>query len=127
MTKNRRDVLISLLAIAIIVFGSRYAVMRERLRHADLHAWYQQENATEFGGHLQDASVQWGYLKEKNAGGITYQLTDDSFVIVLDRSSNTSETKARETLKHESCHIATWDEQADHGPRWTACMAGKTE
>jgi hypothetical protein len=127
MTKNRRDILISLLALAIIVFGIRYAVVRERLRHADLHAWYQQENATEFGGQLQDASVQWGYLKEKNAEGITYQLTDDSFVIVLDRSSNTSEKKARETLKHESCHIATWDEKADHGPRWSACMAGKIE
>ena len=127
MTKNRRDILISLLALAVIVFAVRYAMMRERLRHADLHAWYQQENATEFGGALQDAAVQWGYLKEKNAEGITYQLTDDSFVIVLDRSSNTSETKARETLKHESCHIATWDEKTDHGPRWTACMAGKTE
>jgi hypothetical protein len=127
MNQNSRDILISLLALAVIVFGIRYAVMRERLRRADLHAWYQQENATDFGGQLQDASVQWGYLKEKNAGGITYQLTDDSFVIVLDRSSNTSEKKARETLKHESCHIATWDEKADHGPRWTACMAGKTE
>ena len=127
MNKNSRDILISLLALAVIVFGIRYAVMRERLRRADLHAWYQQENATDFGGQLQDASVQWGYLKEKNAGGITYQLTDDSFVIVLDRSSNTSEKKARETLRHESCHIATWDEKADHGPRWTACMAGKTE
>jgi hypothetical protein len=127
MTKYTRDVLISLVAVAVIFFGIRYAAMRERLRRADLHAWYQQENATEFGGQLQDASVQWGYLKDKNAEGITYQLTDDSFVIVLDRSSNTSEKKARETLKHESCHIATWDEKADHGPRWIACMAGKTE
>jgi len=127
MSKKACEIFISFLALAVIFFGIRYAAMRERLRHADLHAWYQQENATEFGGQLQDASVQWGYLKEKNAEGITYQLMDDSFVIVLDRSSNTSETKARETLKHESCHIATWDEKADHGPRWTACMAGKTE
>jgi len=99
--------LISILALAVIVFGIRYAVMRERLRRTDLHAWYQQENATVFGGQLQDASVQWGYLKEKNAEGITYQLTDDSFAIILDQNSNTSESKARETLKHEACHIYT--------------------
>ena len=50
MTKNTRDISISLLALAVIIFGIRYAVMRERLRRADLHSWYQQENAEFFGG-----------------------------------------------------------------------------
>jgi len=127
VNKYARDLLISLVALAVIVFGIRYHMMRERLRHADLHSWYQQENSTTFGGQLQDASVKWGYLKDKDAEGITYRLNDDSFVIVLDRNSNTSESKARETLKHEACHVANWDEKADHGPLWQACMAGKTE
>ena len=53
MTKNTRDVLISLLALAVIVLGIRYHVMRQRLRHADLHAWYQQDNAELFGACFQ--------------------------------------------------------------------------
>jgi hypothetical protein len=38
VTKNTRDIVISLVALAVIVFGIRYHMMRERLRHADLHA-----------------------------------------------------------------------------------------
>ncbi len=127
LNKNTRDIFISLVAIAVIVFGIRYAIMRERLSRADLHAWYQQENATEFGGQLQDASVQWGYLKEQNAEGITYKMTDDSFAIVLDRSTNTSESEARDTLRHEACHVATWGEEPKHGPKWQACMSRRID
>ena len=127
MNKNTRDILISLLALAVIASGIRYHMMRERLSHADLHSWYQQENATEFGGQLQDASVQWGYLKEQNAEGITYKMTDDSFAIVIDRSTNTSESEARDTLRHEACHVATWEEEPKHGPKWQACMSRRID
>ena len=127
LNKNARDILISLIALAVIIFGIRYHIMRERLSHADLHAWYQPENTTAFGGSLQDASVEWGELREKNAEGITYRYEDDSFAIVIDRNQNTSEGEARDTLKHEACHLATWGEEPSHGPRWRACMAGKTE
>jgi len=127
MTKNSREILISLSAIAVIIFGIRYAVMRERLRHADLHAWYQRDNSELFSGKLPDARVEWSDLSDDNDAGKTYQLTDDSFVILLDRKQNTSESEARDTLKHEACHVATWGEEPVHGPRWTACMASKTE
>ena len=123
MNKNTRDILISLLALAVIIFGIRYVVMRERLRRADLHAWYQQENATAFGGSLQDASVEWGDLRQDDAEGITYKYDDDSFAIVLDQSTNTSESEARDTLRHEACHVATWGEEPKHGPKWQACMS----
>jgi hypothetical protein len=62
-----------------------------------IHAWYQQENATAFGGSLQDADVEWEDPREENAEGITYRYADDSFAIVIDRNSNTSESQARET------------------------------
>jgi len=127
MTKNARDSLISLLALAVIFFGVRYAVLRERLRHAGLHAWYQQDNSELFGGKLPDARVEWSDLSDDNDVGKTYLLTDDFLVILLDRKQNTSEDEARETVKHEACHVATWGENPSHGPRWTACMAGKTE
>jgi hypothetical protein len=127
LTKNTRDILISLLALAVIVFGIRYAIMRERLRRADLHAWYQQDNAELFGGKLPDARVEWSDLSEDNDEGKTYQLTDDSFVIALDRNSNTSESEARDTLRHESCHVATWGENPIHGPKWQACMSRRID
>jgi len=125
MTKNCRDILISLVALAVIVFGIRYHVMRERLRHADLHSWHQQENATAFGGNLQDASVEWGDPREEKAEGITYRYSDDSFAITIDRNSNTSESHTRETLRHEVCHVATWGDE--HGPKWQACMSQRID
>ncbi len=127
MTKDARDILISLLALAVIVFGIRYHIMRERLRHADLHSWYQRDNAELFGSKLPDARVEWSDLSEDNDEGKTYQLTDDSFVILLDPKQNTSESEARDTLRHEACHVATWGEEPKHGPKWQSCMAGKTE
>jgi hypothetical protein len=80
------------------------------------------ENATEFGGQLQGASVQWGDLREEHAEGITYRYADDSFEIVIDRYTNTSEDEARDTLRHEACHVTTWGEEPAHGTRWQACM-----
>jgi len=127
LNKNTRDILISLIALAVIIFGIRYAIMRERLSRADLHAWYQQENETEFAGSLQDASVEWGDLREESAEGITYRYADDSFAIVLDRSTNTSESEARDTLRHEACHVATWEEEPVHGPKFRACMSQRTD
>jgi len=123
MTKNRRDMLISLVALAVIFFGIRYAVTRERLRHADLHAWYQRDNSELFSGKLPDARVEWSDLSDDNDAGKTYQLGDDSFVILLDRKQNMSESEARDTLKHEACHVATWGENPAHGPKWQACMS----
>ena len=99
--------------------------MRERLRRTDLHAWYQQDNAELFEGNLPDARVEWSDLTEDDDAGKTYQLEDGSFVILLDRNQHTSISEARDTVKHEACHVATWGDEAQHGPRWTACMAGK--
>jgi hypothetical protein len=127
MTKNARDLSISILAVAVIVFGIRYHLKRERLRRTDLHAWYQRDNAELFEGKLPDARVEWSDLSKDNDAGETYQLEDDSFVILLDRKQNTSESEARDTVKHEACHVATWGEEPAHGPKWQACMAAKTE
>jgi len=76
---------------------------------------------------LHDARVEWSDLSEDNDEGKTYQLTDDSFVILLDPKQNTSESGAGETLRHEVCHVASGGEDSVHGSRWKACMAGKTE
>jgi Pentapeptide repeats (8 copies)/SprT-like family len=78
---------------------------------------------------IRPGSVAWKKLERINGWTSTPapSLTDDSFSIVLDRGSNTSEKEARDTLRHEMCHVSTWGEEPSHGPRWQACMAGKTE
>jgi len=71
--------------------------------------------------------VKWGDLRQDDAEGETYQLTDDSFLIILDGSQNTSERKGRDTLKHEACHVATWKEEPVHGPKFQACMSRRID
>jgi len=118
----RWRILVSLLSMAIICFGVGYAVGRERLRDPDhLHALYQETNKQFFGGQLCDVEVKSHDLSDEDAAGITYQEMPDRFVIVLD-------PKLR-TIRHEACHVATWDfmDPNDvhgdvHGPPFQECM-----
>src|SRR5208337_909380 len=60
--------------LAVLLAGAKYAVARERLRHADLHEVYQRINQQYFSGRLPDAFVHWGHLD--NAIGRTYTYQD---------------------------------------------------
>jgi len=123
-------ILVSLLSLAIICFGVGYAVGRERLRDPDhLHALYQETNKQFFGGQLPDVELKARDLSDQNAEGITYQELPDRFVILLDPKWNTSENEALRTMRHEACHVATWDlmdpsdvHGAVHGPPFQECM-----
>jgi hypothetical protein len=121
----RAKALVSLLSLAVICFGVRYAIGRERLRSPDhLHALYQETNKDFFGGQLPDVVVKVEDLSEAKAEGETYMETQDLFVIVLDPKWNTSEDEALHTMRHESCHVATWGREPDeHGPIFQECMA----
>src|SRR5712664_4211048 len=122
----RWRILVSLLSLAVICCGVRYAVGRERLRDPHhLHALYQETNKEFFGGQLHDVEVKSHDLTEENAEGITYQETENRFVIVLDPKWNTSEEEALDTMRHEACHVATWDVMDPndvHGPPFQGCM-----
>jgi hypothetical protein len=87
-------------------------------------ALYQETNKQFFGGQLPDVELKAHDLSDQNAEGITYQETEDRFVIVLDPKWNTSEAEALDTMRHEACHVATWEEQEPdpHGPKFQACM-----
>ncbi len=105
----RWRILVSLLSLATICFGVRYAVGRERLRRPDyLHALYQETNKEFFDGQLPDVVLKVEDLSASDAEGVTYKETEDAFVIVLDPNWNTSEDEALRTMRHESCHVATW-------------------
>jgi hypothetical protein len=120
----RVRILVSLLSLAVIFFGVRYAVGREHLRSPDhLHALYQETNKKFFDGKLQDVVLKVEDLSNDNAEGVTYKKTEDTFVVVLDPKWNTSEDEALDTMRHESCHVATWGEEPEqHGPRFQECM-----
>lgn len=122
----RWRILVSLLSLAVICCGVGYAVGRERLRNPDhLHALYQQTNKDFFGGQLSDVDVKSYDLSDYDAEGITYKEMEERFVIVLDPHWNTSETEALDTMRHEACHVATWDATDPndmHGPPFQGCM-----
>ncbi len=115
-----------LVPLAVICFGVRYAVGREQLRNPNhLHTLYQETNKEFFGGQLRDVVVESRLLSDYKAEGITYQESEDKFVIVLDPYWNTSEAEALNTMRHEACHVATWDvmdPNDPHGPPFQECM-----
>jgi|SRR6516164_11813789 hypothetical protein len=113
--------LVSIVALAVIVGGCKYAVVRESLRHADLNAWYTEINANKFQSRLPNANVSWGGLADGWLGSTTGH-SDGSFEIVLDPITVTTEREAREVLRHEACHVATWAESEAHGVKWQACV-----
>lgn len=121
MSARLAQYLVSIAALAVIVGGCEYAVARESLRHADLYAWYMEINAKQFQGQLPDAHVLWGGLTNGWLGS-TQGYADGSFEIVLDPNTVTTECEAREVLRHEACHIATWAEPEAHGVLWQSCM-----
>ena len=122
----RINIIISVLALAAIVWGVRFAIAQEHRRTPQyLQAMYQELNEKVFENTLPTARLEWGDLTD--AMGQTSQEGDDSFVIRVDRETNFSlwvDDELRDTVEHEACHIATWGaEQDDHGPRWQACMS----
>jgi len=120
----RVRVLVSLLSLGVICFGVRYAIGRERLRTPEyIHALYQETNKDFFDGQLPDVAVKVEDLSEAKAEGETYKESEELFVIVLDPKWNTSEDEALHTMRHESCHVATWGQEPDpHGPLFQECM-----
>ena len=112
--------LVSIVALAVILFGCRYAYGRERLRKTDLHAWYQQDNAQFFDGQLPDADVHWGNLQKEEWLGVTTG-ENGRLEVVLDHYESTTESEARAVLHHEECHCATLGEEPIHGPQFQAC------
>lgn len=126
---KRTNLAVSILAVATILFGVRYAVARERLRDPQyLHWIYADENKQHFGNALPDAHLRSGDLADLDKEdtytlGVTYTLDENYFVIVLAPKWNTTEAETRKTIQHEACHVATWEKEDDaHGPLFQDCM-----
>ncbi len=113
---------ISVAALAVIIFGCRYAYGRERLRNS-LSVWYGEDNVRYFDGQLPPVYLRWDNLQSEDALGITQTNENGYLEVVLDFYQLRSDQDAREVLHHEMCHIATWGSEPVHGPAFQTCMA----
>lgn len=124
----RINIVISALALIAIIWGVRFAVAQEHRRTLEfLQGKFQEINQTFFENSLPTARVEWADLTDADAMGLTFQESDDSFVIQVDRKTNFGffgDDELTDTVEHEACHIATWGAEQDaHGPAWQGCMA----
>ena len=121
----RINIAVSLVALTTIVWCVRFAVTQEHRRTPEfLQSKYQELNRTFFENSLPTARVEWADLTDADAMGRTIRESDDMFVILVDRNSNFDDEDLDDTVRHETCHIATWWKEQDmHGPVFQACMA----
>jgi hypothetical protein len=117
---RRFDISVGLLSLAAISSSAGYAVSRESFHNTDLPALYQRINTESFNGALPRADVHWATLD--NMYGET-EGHDQWFVIEIDRDKVQNDGKLVEIMRHEICHVATMDKDAEpHGELWQACM-----
>lgn len=124
----RVNIAISLLALMAIVWGVRFAIAQEHRRTPQyLQGMYQELNKQFFENALPAARFEWADLADADAMGQTFQESDDSFVIQVDRKSHFNfwnDDELLDTVRHEICHVAVWNKEPDaHGASWQACMS----
>lgn len=89
--------------------------------------WFDGINDVYFNNTLPPTKVKFDTI-DSALVGITYctlNLQTDSYsacTIHINRKYNLAEPVAAETVIHETCHVATYVEREDHGPRWQTCM-----
>jgi hypothetical protein len=90
----------------------------------ELKDWYNDFNASYFGGKLPKDTVI-GRFTNKGYLAVTYKGKDGVFVIGFSDSYNLGDIHNELVLLHEMCHIESWHEIAkgtDHGRQWRVCM-----
>ena len=116
------QITVSVIAVPIILLGTRYAYSRESGHNVSLHERYQQINRESFDAKLPYVSVSWTDLSSQNADAITsFDNNDRPASIELDRRRITSERDLRAVIRHEACHVSVGEKVA-HGSTWQHCM-----
>lgn len=123
------EILSVLPVLAVFSCGATSAHERELFLSQKLQPIFERINQNYFAGELRNVEVRWGNLKTDDAKGLTRAYGDGSFLIELDRASNTKTSDAENVLKHEACHVSTWPEIEKHkkhpdfhGPAFSSCM-----
>ena len=119
------NIAISTLALLAVVGGVRAVAGEHRRTSEFLQTRYQEFNRRFFDNGLPPVRIEWAELTEYNRLGETYRENDGTFVMLVDRKTNTRDEDLQDTVFHEMCHVATWRRQFDpHGSVFRACMDG---
>lgn len=76
-------------------------------------------NKEYFQGKLPKTTVEW--FNADDSIGLT-TCGEDSCNIYLNPKYNLAEVQAEMSLFHETCHVATYTEDFEHGHKWQGCM-----
>lgn len=98
--------------------------------NAMLQTWFEEYNESYYNGRLpKDTRVFWADLHSrpnKAMGETTCSMSPENkpvnCTVRIDPLYNNVISTTRETLLHETCHVATYAEDLEHGPRWRTCI-----
>lgn len=84
-------------------------------------AWYDSDNEVYFDNSLPtDTIVDYSNHQVGVLAVTTYQ--NGRFHIAFNRDYAASAPVVHLFMLHELCHVQTWNEDAEHGTAWVACM-----
>lgn len=128
--KLRWKIVITILLAFLAVWLQGVLEDRTKVVHASsgrcegLNVWYKTYNERYFDNKLpEDAIVDYGEYNDDYMA-TTSKLPNGTFHIGLNEKFTSAARVAHLVILHEQCHIATWNEAVDHGPRWRVCMLG---
>lgn len=110
---------------AAIIIGTVDAGSPDVMMQAQLNQEFQHLNDGYFDGALPRTAVRFEPTPDKNCIGETlYNAEGKRFEIYVNPKFNNDISIAKETVIHETCHVAEWghDDEGDHGPSWQTCM-----
>ena len=114
--------MVSIAAVLVILFGTRYAYSRDAIHSVDLYQQYQKINRESFDAKLPYVTVSWDDLSTQDADGITaFDDNNRPVSIELNRQRIRSERDLRAVLRHETCHVSVGG-KVGHGWAWQHCM-----
>ena len=86
-----------------------------------IYLLYKIDNTRYFQGKLPaTTAIVWD--EQYSTAGTGCYKNSETCTIHLNPHYLTEQRFTHLTLQHEMCHIETWTEEAEHGPRWGACM-----
>lgn len=106
----------------IIIAAAGYPAKPEPLPQCtDLKLWYDQYNEAYFLGALPNNTVVDYSNNNEDSLASTFK-EGNHFHIAFNPKYAGSARVAHAFLPHEMCHVLTWSEDIEHGPRWKSCM-----